>query len=42
MGAVDFLVKPVRLQECKAFVTKMKRREIVVQPKVQLERLAKY
>jgi DNA-binding response OmpR family regulator len=27
MGATDYLVKPVRVQECKAFTSKMKKRQ---------------
>ena len=28
LGATDYLVKPVRVQECKAFTTKMKKRQL--------------
>lgn len=36
MGATDYLVKPVRLQECKAFSTKMKKREMPSRETTQL------
>jgi len=43
MGAADYLVKPVRLAECKAFSTKMKKRIIQKsQEKTELQGLAKY
>jgi response regulator of citrate/malate metabolism len=29
MGATDYLVKPVRVQECKAFTSKMKKRQLI-------------
>lgn len=44
MGAADYLVKPVRVQECKAFKTKMKRRELTPQSyeNQELRGLSKY
>ena len=42
MGATDYLVKPVRLQECKGLSTKMKKREMPSRETTQLQGLAKY
>ena len=43
MGATDYLVKPVRIQECKALTTKMKRRQPAFDKDApEIQGLAKY
>ena len=42
LGATDYLVKPVRLQQCRALQNKMKRREFSQEEKSQLQGIAKY
>ena len=42
LGATDYLVKPVRLQQCRALQSKMKKREFSQEEKSQLQGIAKY
>lgn len=42
MGAINYLVKPVRMQECKAFTTKMKKQKLLNEDKANLQGLDKY
>ena len=42
LGATDYLVKPVRIQECKALTQKMKKRQVTPEQASNLTGLAKY